>query len=95
MSSALSNVKQCKKKTMSTNESQIRQLITQWMDATRAGDIDTVLGLMADDVVFLLPGRPPMYKAEFASISRAVLLALPGPSSSSNRPWPQRFDLQA
>ncbi len=55
---------------MNNDETQIRQLVTTWMDATRAGDVDSVLGLMTDDVVFLLPGRPPMHKAEFAAISR-------------------------
>ena len=57
---------------MTRDETEIRQLITTCMDATRAGDVDTVLGLMADDVVFLLPGRGPMGKAEFASMSRAA-----------------------
>lgn len=56
---------------MSTDEQQIRQLITAWMDASRAGDLDTVLDLMTDDVVFLVAGRPPMNKQEFASLSRA------------------------
>jgi uncharacterized protein (TIGR02246 family) len=55
---------------MSPDENEIRQLVTTWMDATRAGDIDTVLALMTDDVVFLVPGRPPMGKAEFAAAAR-------------------------
>ncbi len=49
----------------STDEAQIRQLVATWISATRAGDVDTVMGLMADDAVFLMPGRPPMSKAEF------------------------------
>lgn len=36
----------------------------------RAGDVDTVLGLMTDDAVFLVPSRSPMGKAEFAELSR-------------------------
>jgi uncharacterized protein (TIGR02246 family) len=55
---------------MSTDEQQIRQLISTWMSASKAGDVDTVLGLMTDDVVFLVPGRGPMTKSEFASLSR-------------------------
>jgi len=55
---------------MSSDEDQIRQLIAAWHAATKAGDIDTVLGLMTDDVVFLVPGRPPMRKAEFEALSR-------------------------
>lgn len=61
---------------MGSDESQIRQLVATWMDATRAGDVDAVLDLMADDAVFLLPGRPPMDKAEFATLSRPAPGAL-------------------
>lgn len=38
----------------------IREVIADWMRASLEGDIDQVLRLMAEDVVFLLPGRPPM-----------------------------------
>lgn len=55
---------------MKTDEQQIRELVSTWHAATRAGDVDTVLELMTDDVVFLLSGRPPMRKDEFASQSR-------------------------
>src|SRR5712664_233408 len=41
------------------------------MSATKAGDIDTVLSLMADDVVFLIAGQPPMIgKAAYAAAAR-------------------------
>ena len=56
---------------MKSDEDQIRELVATWMAASRAGDVDTVLGLMTDDVVFLVPGRPPMRKDEFAQASRA------------------------
>lgn len=56
---------------MSTDEQQIRDLVATWMRATQAGDVDTVLDLMTDDVVFLVPGRPPMDKAGFAAAARA------------------------
>ncbi|HZN46337.1 MAG TPA: SgcJ/EcaC family oxidoreductase [Ramlibacter sp.] len=56
---------------MQDDEQQIRDLVATWMAATQAGDVDTVLGLMTDDVVFLVPGRPPMGKAEFAAAARA------------------------
>lgn len=55
---------------MLSDEEQIRALVQTWQSATKAGDIDTVLGLMTDDVVFLVPGRQPMRKAEFAELSR-------------------------
>jgi len=58
---------------MPRDEDQIRAVIATWLTASKAGDVDTVLGLMTDDVVFLVPGRPPMRKAEFASLSRPQL----------------------
>jgi uncharacterized protein (TIGR02246 family) len=42
------------------DEQQIRALVQQWIDATRDGDVDTVLSLMTEDVVFLMAGQPPM-----------------------------------
>src|SRR5258707_15590833 len=58
---------------MDRDEQAIRKLIETWMTATRAGDTATVLGLMADDVVFLLPGRPPMRgKSAFAASQDAI-----------------------
>lgn len=57
---------------MQSDEQQIRQLVSTWHAASKAGDVDTVLSLMVDDVVFLVPGRPPMRKEEFASLSRVA-----------------------
>jgi uncharacterized protein (TIGR02246 family) len=45
---------------MSSDEQAIRDVIALWHRATAAGDVDTVLGLMAEDVVFLVAGQPPM-----------------------------------
>ncbi|WP_322104345.1 SgcJ/EcaC family oxidoreductase [Paraburkholderia sp. J41] len=56
---------------MTDDESAIRELIDTWMEASRAGDTEKVLGLMTDDVVFSVPGREPFGKAEFAAMSRA------------------------
>lgn len=55
---------------MDSDEEQIRKLVTTWMAATKAGDAEAVLNLMADDVVFLVAGRPPMYKADFAAAAK-------------------------
>jgi len=55
---------------MHTDEEEIRDLVKAWHAASRAGDVDTVLSLMTEDVIFLLPGRSPMRKAEFAEASR-------------------------
>jgi uncharacterized protein (TIGR02246 family) len=51
---------------MQNDEQEIRQLVSTWMAASKAGDVETVLSLMADDVVFLVPGQPVMRKADFA-----------------------------
>ena len=50
---------------MQSDEQEIRQLVSTWMAATKAGDIDTVLSLMSDDAIFLLPGQPVMRKDDF------------------------------
>jgi uncharacterized protein (TIGR02246 family) len=53
---------------MDADEQAIRKLIEVWMTASRAGDTATVLTLMADDAVFLVPGKPPMRgKSAFAA----------------------------
>jgi uncharacterized protein (TIGR02246 family) len=56
------------------DEQQIREVISTWMRATTVGDLPQVLSLMAEDVVFLLPGQPPMRGREaFAAGFRAAL----------------------
>ena len=55
----------------STDEQEIRELVSTWMAATKAGDIDKVLSLMSDDVVFLMCGQPVMRKAGFAAAARS------------------------
>jgi uncharacterized protein (TIGR02246 family) len=57
---------------MTDDERAIRDLVATWMAASQAGDVDTVLGLMADDVVFMVPGREPFGKAEFAASAQAM-----------------------
>jgi uncharacterized protein (TIGR02246 family) len=58
---------------MPTDEDAIRQLVTTWLDASRAGDSDKVLSLMTDDVVCLTPGHPPMRgKAAFAASQESL-----------------------
>ncbi len=55
---------------MLRDQDEIKALVQKWQSATVAGDVDTVLGLMTDDVVFLVAGRPPMGKAEFEAALR-------------------------
>ena len=59
---------------MSSDEQAIRDLVTLWHSATAAGDVETVLGLMAEDVVFLVAGHPPMRgRGTFESGMRGLL----------------------
>ena len=57
---------------MQSDEQEIRQLVATWMAASKAGDVETVLRLMAEDVVFLVPGQPVMRKADFAAAATAL-----------------------
>lgn len=56
---------------MADDEAAIREVIEAWMAATRAGDLEAVLGLMTDDAIFMVPGREPFGREAFASMSRA------------------------
>jgi uncharacterized protein (TIGR02246 family) len=57
---------------MQNDEQEIRDLVKTWMSATKAGDVQTVLSLMSDDVVFLVAGHPPMIgKAAYAAAGSA------------------------
>ena len=56
------------------DEQAIHDLIAKWQDAAAAGDLTQLLGLMAEDVVFLQPGQPPMRgKEAFAEGFRAAI----------------------
>jgi uncharacterized protein (TIGR02246 family) len=57
---------------MSPDERAIRELVDTWMKASRAGDTETVLSLMSDDVIFMVPGREPFGKQTFAANSRSM-----------------------
>jgi len=57
---------------MTEDERAIRALIDTWMEASEAGDLKTVLSLMADDVVFMVPGKEPFGKTEFAAMSQGM-----------------------
>jgi uncharacterized protein (TIGR02246 family) len=57
---------------MTNDERAIRDLIVTWMTASQAGDVATVLSLMTDDVIFMVPGREPFGKEAFAAASQAM-----------------------
>lgn len=45
---------------MHADEQSIRALFAEWQKATEDGDVDSLGKLISDDVVFLMPGQPPM-----------------------------------
>jgi uncharacterized protein (TIGR02246 family) len=57
---------------MNGDEEAIRTLIATWIRAAETGDIERVLSLIADDVVFLTPGAPAMRKPEFAEAQSSL-----------------------
>jgi uncharacterized protein (TIGR02246 family) len=53
---------------MEQDEQAIRNLIATWHTATANNDLPQLLNLMTEDVIFLVPGKPPMQGREaFAS----------------------------
>ena len=59
---------------MTEDQKQIRAAIARWHDATAEGDVDTILGLMCEDVVFLVAGHEPMRgRQAFADGLRSLL----------------------
>ncbi len=51
---------------MGPDERAIREVHSTWIDAVNAGDLVRLLGLMADDVVFLNPGQAPVGRDGFS-----------------------------
>ena len=60
---------------MSEDELAIRSVVATWMEATKRGDIQTVLDLMTKDALFLVPGKPPMTREAFEAASKAQAAA--------------------
>ena len=57
---------------MTDDERAIRDLVASWMKASEAGNVTTVMSLMADDVIFMVPGREPFGKEAFRASSEAM-----------------------
>ena len=45
----------------------IRNAVNRWLEASKQGDVKTLLSLLADDVIFITPEREPFGKEAFAS----------------------------
>jgi uncharacterized protein (TIGR02246 family) len=57
---------------MTEDERAIRQVIETWMRASQEGDTATVLSLMTEDAVFMVPGREPFGRAAFEAAANAM-----------------------
>lgn len=54
---------------VSNDEQAIRQMVDKFLSASQANDLETVLSLLADDVIFMVPGREPFGKEAFRAQS--------------------------
>ena len=52
---------------MTDDERSIRDLVATWFSASKTGNLQAVLDLMTDDVIFMVPGRKPFGKEAFAA----------------------------
>jgi uncharacterized protein (TIGR02246 family) len=68
---------------MGRDEREIREVHSTWIDAVNAGDLARLLTLMADDAVFLNPGRSPSYREEFSTNFSAAHQQVRAPPSIS------------
>ena len=55
-----------------TPEQEIRTFISKWLEASRAGDLDTILTMVTEDVIFLTPGNSPMDRQDFIATSKSM-----------------------
>jgi len=56
---------------MTDDERAIRQVVATWMAASRSGDGATVLSLMTEDAIFMVPGREPFGREVFEAAAAA------------------------
>src|SRR5205085_1632317 len=54
------------------DEVAIRDLIATWIAASKSGDTETVLRLIHDDALFMVPGMKPFGKTAFAQSSQSM-----------------------
>ncbi|MFD1560057.1 YybH family protein [Paraburkholderia silviterrae] len=57
---------------MSDDEQAIREVVQTWTAASKRGDTATVLGLMTDDAIFMVPEQEPFGKEAFAAASKGM-----------------------
>ncbi|MFZ2103760.1 MAG: SgcJ/EcaC family oxidoreductase [Oricola sp.] len=57
---------------MTEDEQAIRQVIATWMRASQSGDTATILSLMTNDVVFMVPGQEPFGREVFEATANQL-----------------------
>jgi uncharacterized protein (TIGR02246 family) len=57
--------KQADDNNIADDERAIRELVDTWLTSSQAGDLPTVLSLMTDDAIFMVPGQEPFGKEAF------------------------------
>ena len=50
---------------MTKGEQAIRDVVDRWVRASATEDVATMATLLADDIVFIVPGQPPFGRKEF------------------------------
>ena len=53
-----------------SDEQAIREMVDTWLAASKRGDTATLLNMLADDVVFITPGREPFGKEAFENANQ-------------------------
>ena len=63
--------KQATMRSMAQDDEQaIRESVETWLAASKKGDLSTMLDLLADDVLFIVAGKEPFGKEQFATANQ-------------------------
>ena len=66
--------KQATMRSMAQDDEQaIRESVETWLAASKKGDLSTMLDLLADDVLFIVPGKEPFGKEAFAAANQGQM----------------------
>ena len=55
-----------------SDELKIRDLVDTWLKASNEKDLETMLDLLADDVIFMVVGKEPFGKEAFAEMNKGM-----------------------
>jgi len=54
----------------------IRESVERWLAASKSHDLSTMLDLLADDVIFIVPGKEPFGKEVFAAANQEQMQSM-------------------